>query len=259
MDSETFASSILFALALRVTSTLHEGAHAAVAAVLGARPTVSNFTVHVGGVSNKQGIAIALAGPLFSLLQGILTLLILPLIASKSGPARMFGIWLGLHGLANFFGYLLVAAFTTKGDVSFVLRALNAPVAVRFGVVAIGVGGIILTGKICSWLILPLAGAESAIATEELRRELIVRLAVLPWVVGAMIVALSGFPFRNRFGTVYELTSGAFTLAALRFGARSEPSSVVLAPWQDDRLLWLWGGALVLVLAATRLTLGRDA
>lgn len=88
-------------------------------------------------------IVIALAGPVVSLLVG---LLFLTVPSRGSGWLRLLWTWLGLLGVELFFGYLLTAPFFATGDIGLTLHLLGAPRAVGFVVAAAGVVGIVGLG-----------------------------------------------------------------------------------------------------------------
>jgi hypothetical protein len=75
--------------------------------------------------SSRQEIITALAGPIWSLVMGVVLL-----IAARSwgtGFARLFWLWLGFMGVMNFVGYVLIAPFVAGGDTGRALTLLGAP------------------------------------------------------------------------------------------------------------------------------------
>ena len=247
-------AGVMFALALRVSSVLHEGAHALVGWLYGASFTVSNFAVHARGVSPRVAIVMAAAGPLYSLLQGVACLGVLQAIGMKSSALRLLVAWLALHGLSAGFGYLLTP-FGNAGDVAIICRLIGVGNGVRAVLVLAGAVGILWTGWSCATLLMPFAEPGAALDDPDARARLLLRLAVVPWWVGTLIALAFAWPFDNRFGLLYELASGAFTLAAYRFARRaSAPAS--RHGWPETSI-WPWVLLTAAVMLASRLTIGR--
>ena len=67
-------STVAFALALLVMIMIHEFGHALAAISFGLHPVVRPFSVDYGTATNAQNIVIDLAGPLVSLVTGLLIL-----------------------------------------------------------------------------------------------------------------------------------------------------------------------------------------
>ena len=78
-------SAVAFSLALLVTITVHEFAHAAAAVVLGFHPVVHRFSADPNVVTVGQQVTIDLAGPILSLLIGLGFLAISARRWSRSG------------------------------------------------------------------------------------------------------------------------------------------------------------------------------
>jgi hypothetical protein len=250
---KTLLAGILFALALRVSSVLHEGAHALVAWLYGVPITVSNFTVH-GKASPPVAIAMAAAGPLYSLVQGVACALALQSLGAKNSVLRLLLVWLSLHGLSAAFGYLLTP-FGRAGDVALICRLLAVGNAVRGVLVLLGAAGILWTGWWCAALLLPFAEPGALLDAPEARARLLLELAVVPWLAGTVIAFAFAWPFANRFSLLYEVTSGAFTIAAYRFAQRA--SVPELTHGWPEAPIWPWALVTAVVMLASRLTIGR--
>jgi hypothetical protein len=96
---------------------------------------------------------------------------------------------------------------------------------------------------------LPFAEPGVALDAPDARARLLLQLAVVPWFVGTLIALAFAWPFDSRFGLLYELASGAFTLAAYRFARRA--SAPALTHCGPQTSIWPWVLAL-----ASRLTIG---
>lgn len=126
--SRLLTSGIAFTLAFLVMVTLHELAHAVAGKALGGSPVMYGFNVDQGGQTNPEAILTALAGPVFSLLSGVV---VLALPTDRLPPVwRLVVLWLGLLSVQEFSGYLITGPFTHVGDIGSVLARSNVPAVV---------------------------------------------------------------------------------------------------------------------------------
>ncbi|MGI8575562.1 MAG: hypothetical protein ACR2MA_09525 [Egibacteraceae bacterium] len=120
---------------------LHEYAHALVAVAL-----TGSATVHGAMVTNPEAAdeaAIALAGPIFSLLLG--TVVYAASRPLRSGLTRAFLTWASLAALQGTFGYLMIAAVVPVGDTAVAFEARGVPVPGYVLAGAVGVVGMLLS------------------------------------------------------------------------------------------------------------------
>jgi hypothetical protein len=116
---------IMLAASLLIT-ILHESAHYFTAISMGLTATLHhNYVDHQGGTPEQQ-MMIAAAGPLFSLILGIIGLVI-ALLSSRASLANLFFLWFGIMGWISFFGYLLIAPFIKEGDTGKVMAYFAVP------------------------------------------------------------------------------------------------------------------------------------
>lgn len=114
-------SSVAFALALLVTISWHELGHAAAGLGLGRSVTVYAFAVDVPAGARGQDLAVALAGPVLSLLTGLLVLAVY-WARRPAGFTGLLVLWLGLLGVQDFAGYLITGLFFDGGDIGQALQ-----------------------------------------------------------------------------------------------------------------------------------------
>ncbi|MBO0936669.1 hypothetical protein J2I47_08950 [Fibrella sp. HMF5335] len=124
----TVNSVALIILTSLLTTVLHECAHYVPAYLYGFKPELHhNFVAYnTAGRATNQLVGIAAAGPVFSLLLGVICLLVSVHLPRK-GFVSLFLLWMGLQGLLTFFGYLFIAPFFTYGDTGFVFATLGLP------------------------------------------------------------------------------------------------------------------------------------
>lgn len=133
-------SAIIFSITAIAAMSLHECAHYIIAWLNHA----SNLTLHHNYVnydettlSINQRISIAAAGPIISLLIGI----IFHLIVSKyktPNLLRLFFLFFSIQGYIGFFGYLMIAPIFKYGDTGFICHALNFPIYLTIGIAISG-------------------------------------------------------------------------------------------------------------------------
>jgi hypothetical protein len=227
-------STMMFVLAFCVTTMLHEFAHGFVSLALGGRAVVYTTYVRHGPLAPRQRALTSAAGPLTSLLQGVVAVLALP----ESGPAtvRLFVLWLALHGFVNFFGYLITAPFEPTADVGKILGIVGGGRRTAFGILAIGLAANIAIGVLSARSLLELAPGQDSLSPGVARSLHMLLIAVAPWIVGAFVVTFVRRPAPHRASMRYPFFSGFFTLAAL---AEADGVTAVRAsPDAWDGLVW---------------------
>ncbi len=121
-------NSVLIALSSSIIATiLHEFGHYVVAIYLNLNPELHhNYVMPLTEVSQKSQVLMAAAGPLFSLIIGVLAL-----CASikwiKFSLLKLFFLWLGLQNILMFLGYMLIAPIAKDGDTGKVFDYLGIP------------------------------------------------------------------------------------------------------------------------------------
>lgn len=139
-------SAFAYVLAASVATTLHEGAHAAAGLALGHAVTLSSFSSDsITATSDSDAAVMTAAGPVFSLLFGVLVIL----TGRHMGPGfgRLFVMWLGFISVQNFVGYLAITPFGA-GDSGAFVDELNLPRAVAFVFCALGVAGLLTLARL---------------------------------------------------------------------------------------------------------------
>ncbi|MEZ4879794.1 MAG: hypothetical protein R2801_06495, partial [Chitinophagales bacterium] len=111
-------NSILIVISVTLLVTIiHEFGHYIVAQYFGFHPSLHhnyvNFNETIG--TDTQNTIVAAAGPIISLIQGIIALIIAIKII-KPSLFKLFMQWFGMQGLLTFMGYFLIAPFATEGD-----------------------------------------------------------------------------------------------------------------------------------------------
>lgn len=174
----TANSALAFVIAALVNDTTHELAHAVAALSLGLTPTIGPFSVDFAdtGVSATHQIVVALAGPVFSLVMG---LVLMRLARSWGrGLVRLFWMWLPFMGVMNFVGYCFIAPIARGGDTGQALTLMKAAFWVFLLVALAGAGGFVLLARRFA--------VEVKRYASDLQEER--RLGYYPWLIGTPII-----------------------------------------------------------------------
>lgn len=234
--------------------TVHEFAHGVAGVALGLRPTVypDQVATAVDG-STGQRLITALAGPVASLVIGVLVLLAAPV------PRTFWGLllfWFGTLNVQEFSGYLMTGPFVAIGDIGQALGLVSAPAVAYIAVFAAGLLGTLLLGRFATRRLLAMTDAEAAETSGQLRS-----LGLFAWLAGSAVVILASLLF-SGFGTLFTsvgffellgtLTVGVF-LAFVRFfmGREEVPGQGMVLSWPLAGLILL-----VVVVVADHLLLG---
>lgn len=243
----TANSTLAFVLAAMVNDTAHEGAHAIAALALGITPTIGPFSVDFddAGVSVAHKVVVALAGPFFSLVMG----LVLMVLARSwgRGLVRLFWMWLSFMGVMNFAGYLLIS-FARGGDTGQALTLMGAPGWVFIAVSLLGAGGFVLLARRFA--------VEVKRYAANLQQER--QLAWFSWLIGTPIIivialvetALSAIPVAEALLIVaYGVAVGVFAPMQFNFNkrARNTYEDLSLKPVNTTGLALAVIGAVVLI------------
>jgi hypothetical protein len=239
-------STVAFALALLLMIMIHEFGHALAAISFGLHPIVRPFSVDSGTATNVQNIVIDLAGPLVSLVSG---LLILATVRGGRGFWGLFWVWLGLQSVQEFTGYLVTAPFGGVGDIGDALHLLSAPHWVGYLSFVVGLAGTFLLGRVATLRFLSFTDPASAIPNQ-LRS-----IGLFAWLAGVVIALIfsigsydaSGTGFFEGFGV---LVSGIYLTTVRYYLPRVKGSG------QRQELQFpVVGVALLLVLTILRLVI----
>jgi hypothetical protein len=230
-------STVAFVGALFLTITLHEFAHGLTALAFGVKPTVyAAYETHPSLSPGREAV-VALAGPLFSLVSGLIAL-----VAPHRGRGfwRLFVIWFGVLSVQSFFGYLLTGPFVSYGDIGHAFRLLHAPGVVYVVAFLVGLFGTFAMGRLLTEQLLELTDGEGAARAAELRQ-----FAFFTWVAGvalALLLSISSDLFSRNgiFEAAAIFTAGIPALMARIFMRRLTVRGIGFAggvPWAGIALL----------------------
>jgi hypothetical protein len=244
----------LYIAAYLLTIVLHEMGHAVMALALGDHPILYNTSVSNTNklLSGTAHVLIAAAGPVLSLLQGTVLLLLLRR-GKRVGPSTLFWLYMSVFGLINFFGYLLIMPLAKGADTGQIAALLHVPTAGQWAVAAGSLGCLALLMSSTAPLFLrqlPTAvQADPAAKTSGMRA-----LLLWPWLVGSVVLVLLALPAPHP-AVVVNMFASPMVLGRAYRRALGSPVVATTATEQPGSP---WALALVvLVLAVGFKLLGR--
>ena len=123
----TINSAILYVIAFLLTTFIHELAHALAGLLFNGPPVLHhNYVEHlsINHLSVNQKVFVSLAGPLMSLVQGLVAGLVY-FRSTKQRLIDLFVLWLFILGMTNFLGYLMTGPVFQNGDIGKALALLQ--------------------------------------------------------------------------------------------------------------------------------------
>lgn len=221
------AAALHYTAAFLLTTLVHELGHALVSKQLGGQPMlynahVENLAQHLPATTE---VAIALAGPLVSLVQGIGFLGWA--WRRGSGDAALWRLYLGLFGLINFMGYLLIGPLVPYGDIGQVEAIWQLPIWASVTVAVLA--GIGLHWGVSRSAPLFLDFGPGSLA-RPLRGRLMQGLIAVPWLLGSLLITALSWPWPTPISLLYPIMSSMVLGAAWGNAMRSPYSDDAPAP-----------------------------
>jgi hypothetical protein len=249
-------STLMFVLTFTLTTILHELAHAIAAFAQGDSPVLYHTYVEHESMTPRQEFLTTAAGPLFSLVQGLAFVGAFSYFNRSPAVIQLFFLWMGLHGLINFFGYLISTPFAAHGDLGKVADYLDLGVVAKLALCALGLAANWIIGLTSRHGFLRLAPSFDLIATEAGRMSHIFYIAVMPWILGTIVILASRIPSPYLISLLYPVMSGLFTLIAWDTAGAVVAPAIPVGGW-DRGTLWPLALIVILVLCLFRFGLAR--
>ena len=198
-------STLAFIAAFIFTTFIHEFGHFISYSMFGANPTLFHNYVQTPDqiLSLHVKVISALAGPIFSLLQGFVFVIIV-YKNHKNSAAHLFYLWVALLGFVNFFGYLLMTPLSTAGDTGKVAGLLSIDYSVRIMIAIVGFALLI-------WIILKIGRNFSNFIPEQhnlkKKAKYVYHIMFFPIMIGGLVNTLLAFPVVAILSIIYPATS----------------------------------------------------
>ncbi len=203
-------STILYIIASLTTTMVHEFAHAIVGAVNGSEPVLHhNYVEHlaISHLSVIQKAAIAFAGPLLNLVQGLLAGW-LYLKSKRQTLFKLFLLWFSILGISNFLGYLMIGPIFQEGDIGKIYQLFGIPFPIQLIIAVAGAGILFYVAFKLTIPFLQFSYQQEWVADPKARKHFSFRIIVLPWIFGSVIVTVLYLPVIAIASIIYPVTSG---------------------------------------------------
>jgi len=198
-------STLAFTAAFFLTTLIHELGHFLVYYIGGAHPVLYHNYVSASDevIGDIFRVLAALGGPIISLVQVIVFISILK-NESKRGTLQLFFLWLGLLGMVNFFGYLMITPISSAGDTGKVADILHLDLFYRILIAASGfivlLRILLKAGKLFTAFI---PGKEDI----RERRKFVYTIMFFPIILGSIVKTAFAFPVPVWISVLYTATS----------------------------------------------------
>ncbi|MBX2905076.1 MAG: hypothetical protein KF744_03505 [Taibaiella sp.] len=190
--------AINFTLAFVLTNitemTLHECGHFVAGILTGDTPILYHNAVrHATELISKNGrIIIAAAGPIMSLIIGLLFAFLLR-SRKQADAIGLFYLEMSVFGFIGVLGYTMVAPFFTYGDTGFVFRALDFPVWLILAISLLSIGILFLVLKsLAPYFVSFMSFTEGE--SVQTRRPVVAAMISIPVLFGTLITTLLNLP-----------------------------------------------------------------
>jgi hypothetical protein len=208
----TVNSAIIYVIAFILTTIIHELLHSILGSIFGSNPVLHhNFVEHVSveHLTVNQNISIALAGPLVSLVQGILSGVVYYRVQKKSQKLiHLFLLWFSVLGFFNFLGYLMTGPLFDNGDIGRVYLMANTLISVQ---ILLAVAASILLVLIAYKMTLPylkFCYRKDWVVDGKSRKNFSFHILFLPWIIGSVIITILYLPVIALVSIIYPIMSG---------------------------------------------------
>lgn len=216
----TINSTTLYVLAFLVTTILHESFHTLFGVLFDSHPVLHhNYVEHLNEetLTSTRKIAIALAGPLISLMQGIIAATIF-FKMKKYNLFQMFIAWGSILGFNNFLGYVLTGPLFKVGDIGRVYYLLDNPLYLQITFALLAAVVLVKLTLMMSKPFLGFATRQKWILDGQSRKNFLFHIIILPWIFGSLIMTVLYLPIISIMSIIYPVMSGFVFIGPWQYG-----------------------------------------
>ncbi len=207
--------------AFLLTTIIHECAHALAGMLFNSQPVLHHHYVEhlaVEHLSIFQQVDIALAGPIASLLQGLIFGWIF--IKSKGRKLlQLFFLWFAVLGLSNALGYLMTGPIFQQGDIGRVYYLLDAALWLQLSLALLGALLLLYLAYKLTTPFLTFCPEKEMVSNPDSRVNFSFYILILPWIIGSGVMTILYLPIVAIVSIIYPIMSGM----------------VFIFPWQNAR------------------------
>jgi len=220
-------SALASATAGLLTAALHETGHGLMAQILGFSPKIYAFYEDNPTGTPMQNLLILAAGPLTSLLLGVIFLLWLRRGTPRYSFPRLFLFWMAWSGIVLFVNYLIVTPLMRAGDTWAIADILQAPLWTRWAWCAIGIVAIIRLAPTAKESMFAVAPQSTQLDSRPEQRRYVMGGFYLPLLAGVVLQApagIGGNPAIVMLGLLSAI--GNIDIIAVTLYRRPDPPTV---------------------------------
>ncbi len=215
----TVNSTVLYITAFLATTMLHESFHALFGILFESHPVLHhNYVEHLTSetLTTSQNIAIALAGPLIGLTQGIVAAAVF-FRMKKYDLLQMFIAWVSILGFNNVIGYVLTGPLFKAGDIGKAYHILDTPLWLQILFALLAAIVLVKITLMMSKPFLRFATRQEWLQDGNSRKRFLFHIIILPWIFGSLIMTGLYLPVIAIISIIYPVMSGF----------------VFIGPWQN--------------------------
>ncbi|HEY5094643.1 MAG TPA: M50 family metallopeptidase, partial [Candidatus Eremiobacteraceae bacterium] len=184
-------SALAFATAMLSTTFIHEACHALAALALGLSPQIVVFNEYNAVTMSWQEVFVAAAGPLGSLVTGLLFLWAYSRDHRRFSYPNLLLLWSFVLSLTTFIEYLIITPFWTRGDTGVIARLVHVPLGAQYIVMVVGLGLLVAFGPIVGEAVLDTAPAATSLESPEERKIFMRQIFLFPLLYGLPLVMVA--------------------------------------------------------------------
>jgi len=251
-------STTLYCIAFLMTTIIHELGHAVTGWLFESSPVLHhNYVEHLASdaLTMTQQLLVALAGPLISLVQGMVAGMMF-LRSSQDNLRALFLLWFAILGLSNFLGYFMTGFVFQEGDIGRIFQLMELPMGVQITLATTAAAALLFLAYKLTASFLRFSYKEEWVADERSRVNFSFRMIILPWVVGSGIVTLAYLPVQAIVSIIYPVMSG-FVFIFPWQNARRVSAVPLSATSRNGRVSWVGVGVHAVVLIVFRFVLAQ--
>ena len=201
-------STLLFIIASMLEMTLHECGHFMAGAIVGAKNLVlyHNYVSYNSEVlSMKRSIFISGAGPIVSLIIGIVFQIICSLRKNKD-LFFLFCLYMSVFGHIGFWGYIMISPFFSYGDTGYIFASLGFSSWLVWIIAFSGAVALFFIMKSLTKFFVQ-TGSKEIIEIQQTRDKYIKSLLLFPLFLGIIITTLLNLPVPTPLSLIAPLFS----------------------------------------------------
>lgn len=228
-----FHSMVIYCLAYIIVNYVNQYVGGFAASFFSFKPRVLYYGIYDLPISPSQWtkwsvLFVFASGPIVALLLGIIAFRLNELLREYNTTLKVFALWTAVHGISLFGSYCITSSFGTDDyqlpfyyGFAVVATWLHVDKVLMVPVTLIGMVLLILFGLIVIVAFLSLAYNRKVAINYKGRRQFILEVAVLPWLIGSILCTFFSLPpnmaLRDLMINLFKNASIFFVLLGMWF------------------------------------------